>query len=66
MFRQNMIPLKPHLDYTAMYFGREQPTTMVQAVGYRVKLGSDRACGRLEADTHRAALVVALHPWAAF
>jgi hypothetical protein len=51
-----MIPLKPiQSSYTAMNFRREQPSTMVQAVAYRVKLGSDRACERSEADTHRTA-----------
>jgi hypothetical protein len=49
-----MISLKTHLraSYTAMNFRREQPSTMVQAVAYRVKLSSDRACERSEADTH--------------
>jgi hypothetical protein len=62
-----MIPLKPiQSSYTAVNFRRERPSTMVQAVAYRVKLGSDRTCERSEADTHRAAAVLALHQQAAF
>jgi hypothetical protein len=64
-----MVPLKTRslrVSYTTMNFRREQPAIMVQAVAYRVKLGSDGACGRSEGDTHRAAAVLALHRQAAF